>query len=159
MSWKIYISLVNFLQMYYNLLETKNNNLVTNFEKRLFSVAIFVHKISESDIGIALRFSFFSNEVEFWPDLKTLLATLVFIFENFEIFKGHWVRIWLIQRTENVSPRCKILIEWNLPPEVVAESEANTLLDSVRKIRLSKVVFGNKFVNNWVFSCWNCWWW
>ena len=30
----------------------------------------------------------FSNEVEFWPDLKTLLATLVFIFENFEIFKG-----------------------------------------------------------------------
>ena len=68
------------------MLETKNNNLVTNFEKRLFSVAFFVHNISESDIGISIKI--FSNEVEFWPDLKTLLATLVFIFENFEIFKG-----------------------------------------------------------------------
>lgn len=68
------------------MLETKNNNLVTNFEKRLFSVAFFVHNISESDIGISIRI--FNNEEEFWPDLKTLLETLVFIFENFEIFKG-----------------------------------------------------------------------
>ena len=49
--------------------QTKNNNMVKNVEKRNCS-------------------RIFSNEVEFWPDLKTLLETLVFIFENFEIFKG-----------------------------------------------------------------------